>query len=108
MNFYIKTLTLTALLVLSFIIEANPSEPKGNDKVDAKCFVELLGGGETITFWNISSNKLSGLSKSVVGRKVMVANSKQKVEIFKSFECVLLKDDFTSSNAKIVDSVTAR
>ncbi len=38
----------------------------------------------------------------------MVPNSKQKVKIYKVYECVLLRDDFKGSKAKIVDAKTAR
>ena len=103
----IKILPLAALLVFSFVIEAkNPA--KQEKKVDAKCFVELVGGGEKVTFWNISSKKVSSLSKSIIGHKVGVQGSRQKVKIYKTHECVLSKDNFTSSRAKIVDAKTAR
>lgn len=100
-------LSLLSLLVFSSYVEAKPAG-KSDKKVDAKCFVELVGGGETIVFWNISSKKLSGLSTSIVGHQVMVANSKQKAKIYKSYECVLLKDNFATNKAKIVDAKTAR
>jgi hypothetical protein len=107
MNTFMKILSLMAVLSFSFVIEAK-TQVKQDKKVDAKCFVELVGGGETITFWNISSKKLSSLSKSITGRKVMVANSKQKVKIYQSHECVLLKNNFSGSRAKAVDAKTAR
>jgi len=107
MNILVKILPLVSLLSVSYAVEANSKE-KQDKKVDAKCFVELVGGGERVVFWNIPSKKLSGLSKSITGHKVMVPNSKQKVKIYKAHECVLLKDDFTSSRAKIVDGETAR
>lgn len=104
-----KTLPLVTVLVFSFAIEAKSSnKEKEGKKVDAKCFVELVGGGETISFWNVSQNKVSGLSKSITGHKIMMPNSKQKVKIYKTHECVLLNDDFTGSRAKIVDAETAR
>lgn len=102
-----RTIPVASLLILSFVIEAKSSATP-DKKVDAKCFVELVGGGETVAFWNISSKKLSGLSKSIVGRKVVVANSKQKVAVYKAHECALLNDDFLGSRAKIVDAETAR
>lgn len=103
----VKVLLLMTMLACSFVIEAKPSE-KEDKKVDAKCFVELVGGGEMVSFWNVSRNKVSILSKSITGRKVMVPNSKQKVKIYKALECVLLNDDFTGSKAKMVDATTAR
>lgn len=106
-NTSMKIVSLITLMAFSFVIEAKTSV-KQDKKVDAKCFVELVGGGERVIFWNISSKKLSSLSKSIVGHKVMVYNSKQKVKIYKAHECVLLKDDFSGSRAKIVDGKTGR
>lgn len=102
-----KVIPLVIMFIFSFGIEAKPLE-KENKKVDVKCFVELVGGGERVSFWNVSQNKVSILSKSIIGRKVMVPNSKQKVKIYKVYECVLLRDDFKGSKAKIVDAKTAR
>lgn len=103
----IKVVSLVSIVIFSFAIEAKPSERKDN-KVDVKCFVELVGGGETISFWNIPSKKVSNLAKTITGHKVLLSNSKQKVRIYKAHECVLSKDNFTHSRAKIVDSKTAR
>lgn len=102
-----KIIPLVTILMCSFVIEAKPSE-KEDKKVNVKCFVELVGGGHTISFWNIPTSKISGLSKSITGNKIMITNSKQKVKIYKVYECVLLKGDFTGSRAKIVDGETAR
>jgi hypothetical protein len=102
-----KVIPLVTMLMFSFVIEAKQSKKEGK-KVDAKCFVELVGGGEMVSFWNISEKKISSLSKSTVGRKVMLPGSKQKVQIYKTHECVLSSDDFTGSKAKLVDRKTAR
>ena len=107
MNILIKILPLVTLLMMSYSSEASGKE-KQSKKIDVKCFVELVGGGEIVSFWNISPKKLSGLSKSIIGRKVMLPNSKQKAVVYKSHECVLLKDGFTNSKAKRVDVLTAR
>lgn len=102
-----KVIPLVTMLAFSFAIEAKQPEKK-DKKVDVKCFVELVGGGDMVSFWNVSTSKASSLSKSITGRKVMVPNSKQKVKIYKAYECALLKDDFTGSRAKSVDAKTAR
>ena len=107
MNNFIKILLLSTLLIFSVTTEAK-SSAKQDKRIDVKCFVELIGGGEKVTFWNISSKKLSGLSDSIVGHKIMMANTKQKAEIYKAKECVLLKDEFTDSRAKTIDAQTAR
>lgn len=107
MNTFYKAL-LSVLLLLAINSVAAKSSSNQQKKVDAKCFVELVGGGETVTFFNISEKKLASLSKSIVGRKVLALGRKQKVKIYNAHECVLLKDNFTNSRAKIVDAKTAR
>lgn len=107
MNVFVKVLPLTVLLAFSFTTEAKTSI-KQDKKVDAKCFVELVGGGETITFFNIPEKKLTSLSKSIVGHRVAPPGIRQRVKIYKAHECVLLKANFKGSKAKIVDAKTAR
>ena len=84
------------------------SSSKQVKKVDAKCFVELVGGGESIAFFNITEKKLATLSQSIVGYKVAQRGTKQKVNIYKAHECTLLKDDFKSKKAQRVDAKIAR
>jgi hypothetical protein len=107
MHIFIKAVPLFTLLAFSHSVAAKASS-KENNRVDIKCFVELVGGGETISFWNITKDKVTNLPKSIQGRKVNVPNSKQKSEIYKAHECVLLKSSFTGSKAKSVDAKTAR
>lgn len=104
MTTFIKILLPTILLIISNNLEAQTS----TKKVDAKCFVELVGGGETVTFFNITEKKLTSLSKSIIGHKIAPPGMKKKVKIYKAHECVLLKDNFKGSKAKIVDAKTAR
>ncbi|OUR62609.1 hypothetical protein A9Q74_04040 [Colwellia sp. 39_35_sub15_T18] len=107
MNALIKILPFITLLTVSYTVKVDSKE-KLHKKIDVKCFVELVGGGEQVIFWNISSKKLSGLSQSIIGHKVTVHNSKQKAKIYKAHECILLKDEFTSVRAKRLDKDTAR
>jgi hypothetical protein len=99
-----KILLPTLLLIISNNIEAQTP----TKKVDAKCFVELVGGGETVTFFNITEKKLTALSKSIIGHKIAPPGMKQKVKIYKAHECVLLKDNFKGNKAKRVDAKIAR
>ena len=113
MTIFIKTtmkvLPLVTMLVFGFAVEAKSSNQKKADKtVDVKCFVELVGGGDTISFWNVPKSKVSKLAKSITNHKISSPNSKQKVKIYKAHECILLKDDFTGSRAKVTDAKTAR
>ena len=102
-----KIIPLMTMLACSLVVEAQETV-KEDKKIDVKCFVELVGGEQIISFWNIPTSKVSSLSKSITGHKIMVPGSKQKVKIYKTHECVLSNDDYTGSRAKIVDSETGR
>jgi len=77
-------------------------------KVDVKCHVELVGGGETVAFWNISEKRLQGFHNKLRGKKVLTTLSSDKKTIYQAFECVPLKESFTSFKAKNIDEKTAR
>lgn len=102
-----KILPLLTVLAFNLPVEAKSSQ-KDNTKVDVKCFVELVGGEETISFWNIPSHQASNLVNTVAGQKVSIPHSKQKGVIYKANECVLLKDNFSGNKAKMLDDKIAR
>jgi len=77
-------------------------------KVDVKCHVALVDGKETIQFWRTKSDGLSKLTKHIVGKKVSIQNSLDKVKIYKAYECVLEGDKFTSLKAQSLDMKTPR
>lgn len=104
-NTTIKMISILTLITCSLVTNAKSTDDK---KVDVKCFVELIGGRETISFWNIPTSQVSNLVNSITGRQVSIPHSKQKGTIYKTHECVLLHDDFSGSKAKIVDEKVAR
>ncbi|WP_440874357.1 TapY2 family type IVa secretion system protein [Thalassotalea sp. PLHSN55] len=79
-----------------------------NQKVSVKCYVELVGGGETISFWKIKSKNVSQLKTAIVGQKVHVAGKKQKAQIYNGIECVLVEKEFSNARAKALDKATPR
>ncbi|MCI2283145.1 TapY2 family type IVa secretion system protein [Colwellia sp. MSW7] len=106
-NTIIKNISILTLITCSLITNAKSTATE-DKKVDVKCFVELIGGRETISFWYIPSSQVSNLVNSITGRQVSIPHSKQKETIYKAHECVLLQDDFSGSKAKIVDEKVAR
>lgn len=106
-NSVMKIVPFLTVLVFNIPAEAKSSQ-KDNTKVDVKCFVELVGGEETVSFWNIPTHQVSNLINTVVGQKVSIPHSKQKGIIYKANECVLLKDNFSGNKAKMLDDKIAR
>ena len=92
------------------IAQAKDKTTDLNEKsINAKCYVELVGGGETISLWRIKPSLLENLSNSIVGKKIIDISSKkstpnkQKSTIYKAKQCILEEDDFTSPIARAMD-----
>lgn len=81
---------------------------ENNIKVNAKCHVALIDGSDSIIFYRIHSDKFHKLEGKIVGKKVLTQKSPEKIKIYRAFECVLDKDDFTQSNSKLLDKKTER
>jgi len=112
MNYKLKTgiITLSVLLSLNSL-SANAQNSKNRlhvATIDYKCHVELLGGIQTIHFENAKKQNPNGLAHSLVGQKKLKPFSRDKVAIYKVFECVELNEDFTSAQSKAVDEKTTR
>lgn len=103
-----------AILSLAYVGNTNAKgkEPKIEDKpVDAKCYVELVGGSETISLWRVKPSKLRSLIHKVKGAEVFIIprqSQQKKGTIYKAHECVLEEDDFSSSIARTMDKATPR
>jgi len=102
-----KLILFVFFTTASFFCEAEQINKK-SQKVDAKCHVELYGGGETLYFRTIKREKLKSLAKKMVNRSVLTPMSSTKRKVYKVHECVLLQDTFKASRSKEVDARTAR
>jgi hypothetical protein len=105
----ISLLAITTLNIAS-IANAKNKGPEINEKaVNAKCFVELVGGGETISLWVVKPSLLKELPHTIVGQEILLIpthynrTNKKKATIYKVKQCVLAEDDFGSPRAKIFD-----
>ncbi len=70
-----------------------------------KCYVELLGGATGVYTFS-SSDKTDTprkLRKQVLGFKVYVKNSPEKLPIYKIHECVYADKNFTMNQAQTLD-----
>lgn len=89
---------------------ANAESTEVNEQsVYAKCFVELVGGGETISFWLVKPSELQSLSTAIVGKETLLVLNAQKkgsnktVTIYKTKQCVLDTEQFSSPRARVMD-----
>lgn len=82
--------------------------------VYAKCFVELVGGGETISFWSVKPSALRALTHNIVGKEILLVmnaqktGSNKKVTIYKAKQCVLEEKQFSSARARRMDKELLR
>ena len=89
--------------------EANDNQNiENNKKVNAKCHVVLVDGSEAIIFYRIKAEKFSKLTNKIVGKRVLTQKSTKKIKVYRAYECVLDKDDFTSPNSQSLDKKTER
>jgi len=114
MKGFVMSISCALLLALFSVQAAKPvktAEGRGvasDKKLDAKCHVALVDGKEIILFWQTKSGGLSKLTKHIVGKKVSIQNSQDKVKIYKAHECVLEGDIFTNPKAQSLDKRTPR
>jgi hypothetical protein len=87
--------------------EANSSKEQKGSRVEMKCYVELVGGVDTIYRAVLSKNKLLGLEKYLVGNKISIAGEKKKQIIYSVIECRRYKENFTSASARLAEENTA-
>lgn len=108
---------LLIIVILNSVAIANAKEtsPEFKEKaVNAKCYVELVGGGETISLWLVKPSLLKELADKIVGQKILLIasdqnrQSKKKAAIYKAKQCVLEEDEFSSHRARTMDEELPR
>ena len=99
---------------LSVVNAKNRVPELTEQSVYAKCFVELVGGGETLGFWLIKPSELKMLTRNIVGKEILLvmdaqkSGSNSKAVIYNTKECALEGDEFNSSRARIFDKAYER
>jgi len=108
------TLVLSVLITLSsvslttsFVVQANTSaDTKAKTKMimpvdnEMKCHVELIGGGETISFTNTPHKSTRELTKLLMKQKVKLNSDDSERAIYTVKECVPLQDEFKGRRAQ--------
>lgn len=103
MKFNSKYNLLFCLIIFAGYVQAEKSQ-----KFDAKCHVELVGGGETIYFATTKKKDWRSLAKRLTGASITTAGSRKKQKIYRINECTDLNEDFKTSKAKQLDEETVR
>lgn len=82
--------------------DSNGSEAKVIKPIDIemKCHVELVGGGEAISFTNTPYRNIKELTPVLIKQKIKLNNDSSARAIYKVIECVPLKDKFKGSRAQ--------
>ena len=68
-------------------------------KADVKCHIELVGGKQLIYFASVKESQVNKLVDTLANRKVPTPFSKERQQVYRAFECVLLKAKFSSVKA---------
>ncbi|PCI52588.1 MAG: hypothetical protein COB45_12345 [Gammaproteobacteria bacterium] len=107
-------LVLSLLLVLSSVSSTVSFEVKANVSagtkaqakavlpvdIEMKCHVELMGGGELISFTNVPYKNIKELRNVLIGQKVKLTSESSAQAIYKIKECVLLQEKFKGRRAQ--------
>ena len=114
MNNYRKQLALSFCISLSLAsslvshtLEAKNTKKNKTARIEMKCYVEMIGGVNTIYRTVLPNNRIVGLAERLVGKKIAVAGAKKKQKIYKVTECVSYKDSFISSKAHLAEQNSA-
>jgi len=91
-------ISLIVLINTSFSTTAATKAAK-NYNVDAKCHVELVNGEEMIYLASIKEGKINKLVDTLPNRKIPTHLSREKQQVLRAFECVLMEEKFISSKA---------
>lgn len=91
----------------SFHVKANASAgTKAKAKVimpvdiEMKCHVELVGGGELISFTNVPYGNIKALRHVLIGQKVKLNSESTARNIYKVNECAPLQEKFKGRRAQ--------
>jgi len=99
---------LASFLSWSFVADVSAASVIAEKEVNAKCYVQLVGGGETISLWLVKPSLLKSLPSTISGQEILVITTQKKAHIYRAEECVLEEDDFNIARARVMDKETPR
>lgn len=68
-------------------------------KVNVKCHIEVMGGQQAIYLARIKRQQLKQLPSTLPNRKIYTLTSKEKQQVYKVIECILIQARFSSVKA---------
>mgnify|MGYP000664833364 CR=1 FL=1 len=92
-------------LTTSFAVQANASAGTKTKviapvDIEMKCHVELIGGGETISFTNTPYKSMRELTAVLMKQKIKLNSEDSARAIYKVKECVPLQEKFKGRRAQ--------
>jgi len=99
---------LASCLCWSSVASVSSASTVDEKAVNAKCYVQLVGGGETISLWLVKPSLLKSLPSTISGQEILVISTQKKAHIYRAEECVLADDDFKIARARVMDKETPR
>ncbi len=92
-------------LITSFTVQANASAGTKAKvivpvDIEMKCHVELIGGGETISFTNTPYKSMRELTHILMKQKIKLNTEDSARAIYKVKECVPLQEKFKGHRAQ--------
>jgi hypothetical protein len=94
--------TITAILLLGCATTAIGAEPK----IQYKCHFELIGGQKVVHHIVSTAKNAQGVQGQMNGRPIYAKDGVTKKYIYQVFECVGVKQKFSSVDAQALDAVT--
>lgn len=105
---FIVFLSYGILTVINISYSYNEIIERSRKDSNVKCYVELIGGSETISFWRIERSVFTRLPMTIVGQDVFIfpkpkSSVNKKGTVYKVKECTLVENEFSSIIAKAIE-----
>lgn len=102
-----KVILVLSILIFQLILsEVNATNLK--ERIDVKCHVVLVGGGETIQIANIRKDDYETYIQELSTSKIIARGYTDKVSVYKIKECALASQKFKSSKSASIEKDIVR
>lgn len=98
-----KSIVLGMIFIAVFISPLAQAKAKESTSFEVKCFVDLIGGGQSIYFAYTNFEQFKRLPTSLLSKRVYTTDRDNKVKVYAVNECVRDKKKFKSKIANRLD-----
>lgn len=110
---FIVFLSYGILTAINISYSYNEIIEPSRKNISVKCYVELIGGSETISFWRIEPSLFTRFPMAIVGQDVFILpkpkdSVNKKGTVYKAKECTLVENEFSSIIAKTIEKRVPR